>query len=75
MEYTANVVYLEDEEIAVIDRETGLHIRTIHNNEVVPEIIELEMQLEAIEKGGYEHFMLKEIFEQPRSLRTPSGGG
>jgi glutamine---fructose-6-phosphate transaminase (isomerizing) len=68
VEYTANVVYLEDEEIAVIDRETGLHIRTIHNNEVVPEIIELEMQLEAIEKGGYEHFMLKEIFEQPRSI-------
>ncbi len=68
IEYTANVVYLEDEEIALIDRENGLHIRTIHNNEVTPEIIELEMQLEAIEKGGYEHFMLKEIFEQPRSI-------
>ena len=68
VEYTSNVVYLEDEEIAVIDREGGLHIRTIHNSEVVPEIIELEMQLEAIEKGGYEHFMLKEIFEQPRSI-------
>lgn len=74
IEYTANVVYLEDEEIAVIDRHEGLHIRTIHNSEVVPEVIELEMQLEAIEKGGYEHFMLKEIFEQPRSIQDSIRG-
>jgi glucosamine--fructose-6-phosphate aminotransferase (isomerizing) len=74
VEYTANVVYLEDEEIAIIHRESGLHIRTIHNNEVTPEIIELEMQLEAIEKGGFEHFMLKEIFEQPRSIQDSIRG-
>jgi len=72
VEYTANVVYLE--EIAIIHRESGLHIRTIHNNEVTPEIIELEMQLEAIEKGGFEHFMLKEIFEQPRSIQDSIRG-
>lgn len=68
IEYTQNVIYLEDEEIARVDRKGGLLIRTIHNHDVTPEIHALEMQLEALEKGGYEHFMLKEIFEQPRSI-------
>lgn len=69
IEYTNEVVYLEDEEIAVVDREAGLRIFSIQNQEKTPYIQELEMQLEAIEKGGYEHFMLKEIHEQPRSIR------
>ena len=69
IEYTNEVVYLEDEEIAVVGRETGLRIFSIQNKEKIPYIQELELQLEAIEKEGYEHFMLKEIHEQPRSIR------
>jgi glucosamine--fructose-6-phosphate aminotransferase (isomerizing) len=69
IEYTNEVVYLEDEEIAVVGRDSGLRIFSIQNKEKTPYIQELELQLEAIEKGGYEHFMLKEIHEQPRSIR------
>jgi glutamine---fructose-6-phosphate transaminase (isomerizing) len=68
IEYTKNVVYLEDEEIAVVDRQKGLKIIDIRNQEQTPYIQELEMELEALEKGGYDHFMLKEIYEQPRSI-------
>lgn len=69
IEYTNEVVYLEDEEIAVVGIDSGLRIFSIQNKEKTPYIQALEMQLEAIEKGGYEHFMLKEIHEQPRSIR------
>lgn len=68
VEYTKNVVYLEDEEIALMSKKTGLKIVTIQNREKIPYIQELEMQLEALEKGGYDSFMLKEIYEQPRSI-------
>ena len=68
IEYTKRVVYLEDEEIAVVDLNDGLKIFNIGNQEVTPYVQQLEMQLEALEKGGYEHFMLKEIYEQPRSI-------
>ena len=68
IEYTNKVVYLDDEEIAVVDLVEGLKIVNIKNKEVTPYIQHLEMQLEALEKGGYEHFMLKEIYEQPRSI-------
>lgn len=68
VEYTKNVVYLEDEEVARISLEDGLKILTINNNTVTPVIEALEVEIEAIEKGGYEHFMLKEIHEQPRSI-------
>ena len=68
VEYTKNVVYLEDGEIARLSLDSGLKIKTIANVEKTPYIQELELQLEALEKGGYEHFMLKEIFEQPRSI-------
>ncbi|MFZ1688982.1 MAG: glutamine--fructose-6-phosphate transaminase (isomerizing) [Flavobacteriales bacterium] len=74
VEYTKNVVYLEDGEIAVIDRKKGLRIRNIKNQEKTPFIQELEMHLEALEKGGYDHFMLKEIHEQPRSIRDSMRG-
>ena len=67
IEYTNQVVYLDDYEIAVI-RDNKLQIKTIENVETNPYINQLEMELEAIEKGGYEHFMLKEINEQPRSI-------
>lgn len=67
IEYTNQVVYLDDYEIAVI-RNGTLQIKTIENVDTNPYINQLEMELEAIEKGGYEHFMLKEINEQPRSI-------
>jgi len=68
VEYTKNVVYLEEEEIAVADLEKGLTIKTLKNQEVAPYVQELAINIEALEKGGYEHFMLKEIFEQPQSI-------
>lgn len=74
IEHTKNVVYLEDEEIAIIDRTDGFLLRNIKNQEKTPYIHELEMQLETLEKGGYEHFMLKEINEQPRSVRDSMRG-
>ncbi|TND10343.1 MAG: glucosamine--fructose-6-phosphate aminotransferase (isomerizing) [Bacteroidetes bacterium] len=74
VEYTKNVVYLEDEEIAVVNRKGKLQIKTIRNQEITPYIHELQMQLEAIEKGGFDHFMLKEIYEQPRSIRDSMRG-
>ena len=68
IEYTNKVVYLEDEEIAVVDLVEGLKIFNISNQEITPYVQKLEMHLEALEKGGFEHFMLKEIYEQPRSI-------
>ncbi|WP_215226512.1 glutamine--fructose-6-phosphate transaminase (isomerizing) [Echinicola shivajiensis] len=67
VEYTNQVVYLDDYEIAVI-RDAKLQIKTIENVETHPYINQLEMELESIEKGGFDHFMLKEISEQPRSI-------
>ncbi len=69
IEYTKNVVYLEDEEVALIQRDHELKIITIKNQSKTPYVQELEMQLETLEKGGYDYFMLKEIYEQPRSIR------
>lgn len=67
VEYTRNVVYIQDGEIAIIEG-CNLTIKTIDNSIKTPYIQEIEFNLENIEKGGYEHFMLKEIFEQPRSI-------
>jgi len=69
VEYTKQVVYLEDEEIAVIKFGEELKLFSINDEEKRPYIQQLEMELEALEKGGYEHFMLKEIHEQPRSIQ------
>jgi len=74
IEYTKNVVYLEDEEVALMHRTEGLKIVTIQNKQKTPYIQALEMKLEAIEKGGYDSFMLKEIHEQPRSIRDSIRG-
>lgn len=74
IEYTKNVVYLEDEQIAILDKNNGLRIISISNKEVSPYVQELEMQLEELEKGGYEHFMLKEIYEQPRAIHDSFRG-
>ena len=74
IEYTKNVVYLEDGEIAQISLTNGLKLKTIANQEKTPYIQELEMHLEALEKGGYDHFMLKEIYEQPQSIKDSMRG-
>jgi glucosamine--fructose-6-phosphate aminotransferase (isomerizing) len=68
VEYTKNVIYLNDNEIAYI-RRNDLLIKNIDNTVQIPYIQRLELQLEMLEKGGYAHFMLKEIYEQPRSIR------
>lgn len=66
IEYTNNAIYLEDEELAIIRTHKPIKIRKIKTDkEVSPYIQELQLNLEQIEKGGYEHFMLKEIYEQP----------
>lgn len=67
IEYTKNVYYLDDNEIVYIEN-GEMTVKTIDNVVRTPYIQELEMNLEALEKGGYEHFMLKEIYEQPRSI-------
>src|SRR5471030_893975 len=68
VEYTKNVIYLNDNEIAYVRRE-DLLIKNIDNTVQTPYIHELDLKLEMLEKGGYDHFMLKEIYEQPRSIR------
>jgi len=68
VENTKRVIYLNDNEIAIVKKDE-LVLKTIFNNNIVPPDVKvLEIELDAIEKGGYEHFMLKEIFEQPRSI-------
>ena len=75
IEYTKNAVYLEDGHMAVIDKEHGFKLYEIENeNEVSPYIQELDMKLESLEKEGYEHFMLKEIYEQPRAIHDSFRG-
>lgn len=68
VEYTDKVVFLNDEEIAVIDLDNGLEIVNLNNTKVTPEIKTINMELSRLEKGGYQHFMLKEIYEQPNCL-------
>ncbi|MGA3014736.1 MAG: glutamine--fructose-6-phosphate transaminase (isomerizing) [Bacteroidales bacterium] len=68
VEYTENVVFLNDEEIAIIRRNKKLKIITIRNKNKTPYIQKLELSLTSLEKGGFDHFMLKEIYEQPRSI-------
>lgn len=69
IEFTNNAIYLEDEEMAIIRLGKEIKLRKIKNDAVAyPNILELHMNLEEIEKGGYDHFMLKEIYEQPRAI-------
>lgn len=67
VEFTKDVIYLEDDEVALI-KDKVVRIKTTSNVEKTPYVEKLEMELEALEKGGYEHFMLKEILEQPTSI-------
>ncbi|SHI68248.1 glucosamine--fructose-6-phosphate aminotransferase (isomerizing) [Cruoricaptor ignavus] len=69
VEFTKEAIYLEEGHMATISTENGVEIRSIEANEIInPLVQELKLNLEQIEKGGYEHFMLKEIFEQPKSV-------
>ena len=74
VEFTKKVVYIGEEEIVTLQRGEALKIRTIGNVEKTPEIRELEMTLSQLEKGGYPHFMIKEIFEQPKTLADSMRG-
>lgn len=75
LEYTKNAVYLEDEEMAIIRLGKAIKVRKIKDDSlVVPYVQELQMNLEQIEKGGYPHFMLKEIFEQPNAIKDTYRG-
>ncbi|WP_299005447.1 glutamine--fructose-6-phosphate transaminase (isomerizing) [uncultured Tenacibaculum sp.] len=69
IEYTKDAIYLEDGELAIIKKDKGIKVRKIENDkEIDVNIQELQLSLEQIEKGGYDHFMLKEIYEQPKAI-------
>ncbi|MBW1295874.1 glutamine--fructose-6-phosphate transaminase (isomerizing) [Aquimarina litoralis] len=69
IEYTNNAIYLEDGEMAIVRRKKGIKVRKIKDDSLVdPYLQELQINLEQIEKGGYDHFMLKEIYEQPNAI-------
>ncbi len=75
LEYTKTAIYLEDEEMAIIRRHRGIKVRKIKDDSLVdPYVQELQLNLEQIEKGGFEHFMLKEIYEQPDAIKDTYRG-
>lgn len=75
IEYTSNAIYLEDEEMAVIRLHKPIKIRKIKDDSLVdPYVQELQMNLEQIEKEGYDHFMLKEIYQQPQAIKDTYRG-
>ena len=75
VEFTKEAVYLEEGHMGTISLENGVDIRNIKDNvKIIPEVQQLKLSLEQIEKGGYEHFMLKEIFEQPKSIHDTLRG-
>ncbi len=67
LEYTQQVVYVNDYELAIV-RPDELILKNLGNEKITPYVTQLDMELAAIEKGGYDHFMLKEIFEQPKTI-------
>ncbi|MFN0202372.1 MAG: glutamine--fructose-6-phosphate transaminase (isomerizing) [Bacteroidia bacterium] len=73
VEHTKDVIYLNDNEIAVVTRD-GHHVMNLKSETQTPYIERIDMELEALEKGGYDHFMLKEIYEQPRSIMDSMRG-
>jgi glucosamine--fructose-6-phosphate aminotransferase (isomerizing) len=75
LEYTKTAIYLEDEEMAIIRKHKGVKVRKIKDDSLVdPYVQELQLNLEQIEKGGFEHFMLKEIYEQPEAIKDTYRG-
>ncbi len=67
IEYTKSVIYLNDDDVAILGKD-GLTLKTIKNDQLIPKIQQVDLDIGEIEKGGFDHFMLKEIFEQPRSI-------
>lgn len=74
VEYTKNVVYIKEEEIVSLSLDGELSLKTIRNEVQLPFIQELDLKIEAIEKGGYEHYMLKEIHQQPTTVADAMRG-
>lgn len=74
IEYTKKVIYLEDEEIAILERGHDIKITNLKNVEITHDVSELDLSIDAIERGGYPHFMIKEIFEQPQTIRNCMSG-
>lgn len=81
VEHTQRVIYLNDDDIAIIQRDQ-LVLKSIRNSQLIPEVKEIDLKIGEIDKEGYPHFMLKEIFEQPRAIHDtfrgrvlPEGGG
>ena len=73
IEYTQSVIYLNDNDVAIINRDE-LVLKTIQNDKLTPHVQQLDLDIEQIEKGGYDHFMLKEIFEQTTSIHDTIRG-
>ncbi|OFX26908.1 MAG: glutamine--fructose-6-phosphate aminotransferase [Bacteroidetes bacterium GWA2_31_9] len=73
IEHTKSVIYMNDNDIAVIQKDS-LSLKTLSNELLTPKIQQLDLEIDEIEKGGYEHYMLKEIFEQPRSIQDTFRG-
>lgn len=73
VEYTRSVIYLNDDDIAVLSTD-GLILKTLKNDVITPHIQEIDLEIGAIEKGGFDHFMLKEIFEQPETIQNTLRG-
>ncbi|MCP4441716.1 MAG: glutamine--fructose-6-phosphate transaminase (isomerizing) [Aureispira sp.] len=74
VEYTKNVVYIKDEEIVSLTNDGSFTIKSIDNEIQTPFIQKLDMEIESIEKGGYEHYMLKEIYQQPTTIADAMRG-
>jgi glutamine---fructose-6-phosphate transaminase (isomerizing) len=68
VEYTKQVVYLNDGEVATLTSDGELRVKTLRNEEMTPTVSQIELEIEQLEKGGYDYFMLKEIFEQPTTI-------
>ena len=73
VEYTNRVIFLNDNDVAILGRNQVV-LKTVHNDLLEPNIQQIDLDIEAIEKGGFDHFMLKEIFEQPRSIHDTFRG-
>ncbi len=67
IEYTKSVIYLNDDDVAILGKE-GLTLKTIKNDQLTPKVQQVDLDIGEIEKNGFDHFMLKEIYEQPRSI-------
>ncbi|MGC9375954.1 MAG: glutamine--fructose-6-phosphate transaminase (isomerizing) [Bacteroidales bacterium] len=67
VEHTKSVIYLNDDDVAILGQD-GLTLKTIKNDKLTPKVQKIDLEIDAIEKNGFDHFMLKEIFEQPRSI-------